>query len=317
MRQILNVFKSVKLAVTLILYIVITSILATLIPQVKEIAFYHSQYPPLLASIIIATQFHIFFRSILFLVPALFFCINLAVCAIDRLIRELRKKSKLRMGVDLVHLGILVLVVGGIISAFGRKEGFQYLGEGDEVNLPAGQVLRLETFEFRQYPDGRPKDWISVVDIEKNGEIVKDSFPIEVNRPLQVGAVKIYQASYAKEIRLTTIDDKGNEYTIHPGQFVKSGKFAFRYRHAEKEGGSATGYRIIFEKWEGHSFVEPMQLSISDKLGDFVIKGVLEMDVTGLQFVIDPGYLPVFISLILITIGLSITYIQKIGDKRI
>ncbi len=317
MRQILNAFKSVKLALVLILYMVITSILATLIPQGKEIAFYHSQYPPFLASIIVATQFHIFFRSILFLVPALFFIINLAVCAIDRLIRELRKKARLRIGVDLVHLGILVLVVGGIISAYGRKEGFQYLGEGDEINLPAGQVLRLETFEFLQYPDGRPKDWISVVDIEKNGKVVKDSFPIEVNRPLQIGSVKIYQASYAKEMRLVMVDDKEHESTLTPGHAVKSGKFAFRYRHAEKTGGSAEDYRIIFEKWEGHSFVEPMELSISDKLGDFTIKGVLEIDVTGLQFVIDPGYLPVFISLILITIGLSITYIQKIGDKRI
>jgi len=317
MRQILNIFKSVKLAVALILYIVITSILATLIPQGKEISFYTSQYSPFLASIIVATQFHIFFRSILFLVPALFFFINLAVCAIDRLIRELRKKAKLRIGVDLVHLGMLLLVVGGIISSFGRKEGFQYIAEGDELNLPAGQVLRLERFEFIQYPDGRPKDWISIVDIEKNGEVVKDSFPIEVNSPLKIGSLKIYQASYAKEMRLTMVDDKETEYTVNPGQLVKSDKFAFRYRHAEKTGAGADDYRIIFEKWEGHNFVEPVELSISDKLGDFIIKGVLEIDVTGLQFVIDPGYLPVFISLILITLGLSITYIQKIGDRRI
>ena len=317
MRQILNVFKSVKLAVALILYIAITSILATLIPQGKEISFYQSQYPPLLASVIVATQFHIFFRSILFLVPALFFFVNLAVCAIDRLIRELRKKARMRIGVDLIHLGILLLIVGGIISSTGRKEGFQYLAEGDEVNLPGGQVLRLEAFEFLQYPDGRPKDWISVVDIEKNGGLVKDSFAIEVNRPLQIGALKIYQASYAKEMRLVMVDDKENESTLAPGQFVKSGKFAFRYRHAERTGSSAASYRIIVEKWEGHNFVEPMELSVADKLGDFVIKGVLELDMTGLQFVIDPGYLPVVISLILITVGLSVTYIRKIGDKRI
>ncbi len=310
MKSILDFFKSVKLAVALIIYIAITSILATLIPQGREIGFYQSQYPPLLASIIIGTQFHVFFTSILFLIPALFFTLNLAVCAIDRVVREVRNKAKIRIGVDLVHIGILILIVGGIVS-LNREEQFQYMREGDELPLPGGQVLRLEKFEYYHYPDGRPKDWISVVDVVENGKITIDSFPIEVNKPLHVASWKIYQASFVNQLLLE--DDKNHEYTAEPGQFIMYEDFAFVYRRVRRT--DAASYRIIFEKWKGHSFVEAIELSPSDKIGDFVIKGV--QDFTGLQLVRDPGYLFVIISLVLISIGLSITYIQKIGEKTV
>ena len=311
MRNLLSFFKSVKVAVTLILYIAITSILATLIPQGREIAFYESQYPPLLARIIIGTQFHIFFQSVLFLIPALLFSLNLAVCAVDRVVRELRKKAKPRFGVDLVHLGILVLIVGGIISFNRDDRGVKYMLEGDELPLPGGQVLRLEKYEYQQYPDGRPKDWISVVDVVDNGKVTIDSFPIEVNRPLQVASWKVYQADFVNQLVLT--DDKNIEYTAEPGQFIMYDNFAFVYRYIHRTGPGS--YKIIFEKWMGHSFVERMELSISDQIGDFAIKEVREY--TGLHLVKDPGYLFVIISLILISIGLSITYIQKIGDKAL
>jgi cytochrome c biogenesis protein len=315
MKQILTFFKSVKLAVTLILYIAVTSILATIIPQGHEISFYKDQYPPLLADLIIGTQFHIFFRSILFLLPSLLFFVNLTVCAVDRLIRELTGKARLRIGVALVHLGILVLIVGGIVSFNGRKEGFRYMGEGDELTLSGDRVLRLESFEFVQYPDGRPKDWISVVDVEKSGQVLIDSFPIEVNRPLSVGSLKIYQSSYGQELRLVLIDALEQEFIVPPGQFIKSGDSVFRYSHTDRMPGTDR-YRITFEKWEGHNVTELVNRALTEKIGDYSITNVLSVDVTGLQFVVDPGYLPVVISLILITIGLSWTYIQKIGGKR-
>ena len=40
-------------------------------------------------------------------------------------------------------------------------------------------------------------------------------------------------------------------------------------------------------------------------------------NVTGLQAVVDPGYTPALIGLILAGLGLAITYLQKIGDKEI
>ena len=317
MKQILGFFKSVRLAVGLILYIAITSVLATLVPQGKEVAFYYSSYSPILAGLIVTTQFHVFFRSFLFLIPSLLFFINLSVCAADRLIREFKKKAKMRIGVDLVHLGILLLIIGGIVTFAGRREGFRYLGEGDQLNLPGDFLLRLEKYEFQQYPDGRPKDWISVVDVEKNGKVVTDSFPIEVNRPLQVGSLRIYQSSYAQEMRLAVRDAQGNDFILTPGQFIKSEKYAYRYQYAEERRAGTKDYRVVFEKWEGHNLVGPVELSLSERIGDFELKDIHAKDVTGLQFVIDPGALPIFIALIVIMVGLSITYIRKIGDEKL
>ena len=127
MKSLLKTFKSVKLAVSLISYIIVTSILATLIPQGKELAFYYSNYPSVISCLILNTQLNNFFYSFLFIVPLLLFFINLTVCMLNRLIRELKKKRKKRLGPDLIHLGLLVLIISGIITYAGRQEGFTYL----------------------------------------------------------------------------------------------------------------------------------------------------------------------------------------------
>ncbi len=68
MTRILSFFKSVRLAIVLILYLAIASILATLIPQGKDPAVYYSMYPAFVAAAVIFAQFHRFFQSFLFLV---------------------------------------------------------------------------------------------------------------------------------------------------------------------------------------------------------------------------------------------------------
>ncbi len=76
-----------------------------------------------------------------------------------------------------------------------------YLGEGDQIRLPGDYLLRLQSFEFLQYADGRPKDWISTVEVEKNGKVIIDSFPLEVNRLLKVGSLKYTRPHFPKKVK--------------------------------------------------------------------------------------------------------------------
>ena len=59
-----------------------------------------------------------------------------------------------------------------------------------------------------------------------------------------------------------------------------------------------------------------MQLKLNDKLGDFTIMHIYDEMTSGLQVVMDPGYRIVFVALIFVIAGLSLTYLQKIGDSQ-
>jgi len=192
-------FKSIKLAIILILIITGLSLLSTLIPQNMGNSYYLSHYSDFLAKIIIGLRIYRFFSSWIFLIPALIFFLNLLTCTLYRFIRELGKKDKRRFGPDLLHTGLLVLLIGGVLTFSGRMEGYVNLREGERIQLPGGYVLILEDFEFLTYENGTPKDWISTVDIMLDGKMIFDSYPIEVNKPLKVGEISIYQHSYTAE----------------------------------------------------------------------------------------------------------------------
>ena len=317
MKKLFTFLKSVRLAIVLILIITIGSLLATLVPQKKEETFYLSQYSPIISRLIITTQFHMYFQSLLFLIPAALFFLNLGVCTVDRIYREIKGKVKERIGVDLIHLGILLLIVGAIVTSFARKEGFRYMGEGDQIALPNEQILRLESYEFHRYDDGRYQDWISVVDIEENGRIIVDSYSIEVNNPLKVGKIKVYQSSFAQELQVVLEDPEGHIIHLSPGKIIQSSDSVFRLREVVADEGDVQTGKAIFEKWENHSVTAVQETSISDLIGDFRIVGFGSRELTGLQFVIDPGYLPVIIALVMIGAGLTFVYIRKIGDKSL
>ncbi|MCE1196758.1 hypothetical protein LWX53_09715, partial [bacterium] len=59
------------------------------------------------------------------------------------------------------------LVAFVVISFSSRDKGAVQLSEGEALELPGGEVLRLTA---DRYVDGRPKDWISVVSVEKDGK---------------------------------------------------------------------------------------------------------------------------------------------------
>ncbi len=116
-------FRSVRLAVVLILVIIVLSMLATLVPQGMPDEMYRARYSPAIYAVIGALGYQRFFSSALFLFPVLLFTINLGVCAADRFVTRARTHAKRRYGPDLVHIGLLVLIAGGIVTALGQSPG--------------------------------------------------------------------------------------------------------------------------------------------------------------------------------------------------
>lgn len=107
-----------------------------------------------------------------------------------------RKKTLGIFGSDIVHLGLLVILIGGIVSGFGGFRTNISISEGETVPiLDASFKLKLEKFETEYHPNGSVKDWKSTLTIieEESPRLTKT---IEVNHPLSYKGHVFYQSSY-------------------------------------------------------------------------------------------------------------------------
>jgi hypothetical protein len=209
------------------------------------------------------------------------------------------------------------LIIGAVISFTGKKEGFVYLSEGEKLQLPGEYVVTLETFEFLRYENGRPKDWISTVDVHHNGEKIIDSYPIEVNRPLRVGNMKVYQSSYSIEERLVFTTPTGEKKRLPVNHPINTDRAAYVFKGIERGPGSGEGENAVIEKWQQQQRTDVLTLEPGQRFGPgYTVQGVQERMVTGLRAKIDPGFIPVLIALVIIGFGLSLTYIQKIREME-
>jgi hypothetical protein len=147
--------------------------------------------------LVVQTGFKGFFGSVIFIIPVLVFFANLSACTVKRFIRELKKRGTHHHGPDILHIGLILLVLGGLWSYSGHQEGSVTLAPGDSVNLPDGSVMSLVDFTFERYPDGRPSDWTSIIDVKKDGKTVVDKAEVRVNKPLRYAGLTFYQASFS------------------------------------------------------------------------------------------------------------------------
>ena len=314
MNKLFQRLKSVRLAVGLISYLTIAGILATLVPQGAAPEEYRSLYPGLLADLILQTGFDRFFNSILlFILPSFLFFANLSACTVDRFLRELRKKGPHRHGPDLLHLGLMLLVVGAVLSASLHQEDYMTLVPGSRVNLPEGAVLSLVDFRFEQYPDGRPKDWTSVFNLaDRDGKLVKDKFELRVNTPLRYGGITFYQASYTPYTVLEMRGRDGRPVELYQGEEIKLGDTAYYFMTLTGDP-AAAGTRAVIRVDDGRA-PRVIRAALGEPAGELSVSSFKQELATGIQAVRDPGYTLVLPAMILVALGTALTFIQKIKE---
>jgi hypothetical protein len=264
---------SVKLAVGLIVYLAVTSIASTLVPGW-------------------GTRF---FTSVAFLVPAGAFFVNLTACSIRRFVRELRRPHRRRHGPDVLHLGLIVLMVGSVVSYVAKGTGSVTLAPGQSVNLPDGSTLTVTDFRYDRYPDGRPKDWISTLRVTGGNAEALDGFELRVNRPLRRGGYTIYQSSYDAVWRLALRDDAGAERVLYQGERTDLGGIPVLFMSVE-EGGSSTAARAVVRIGEGGE-ARVVRAAAGDLLADDTVADVSSVLATGIM-----------------AVGTAFTFLQKLRE---
>jgi cytochrome c biogenesis protein ResB len=189
------------------------------------------------------------------------------------------------------------------------------MSKGDGVSLPGGRQLSLVDFEYRSYPDGRPQAWISTVELSpapgKAGGASRRA--IEVNHPLRIGSVSIYQVGYSKTTAALFGNSKAELVRVFGGQTSElAGLGPVFFMAQEGAGPTAQGLFTV----TGADGKKAQRLSLGDSLGDWSLEDLREVEVTGLRAATDPGYPAVFAGFILIALGLGLTYIQKLKDMK-
>jgi cytochrome c biogenesis protein len=310
MGKVYKFLTSIKFALILFLFIGLFSALATLVPQGREADYYLRNYHQMVGKIILAIDFHKFFRSALFLIPSAAFFLNLSLCMIKRLYRRAKSGAPGRYGPDIIHIGIMLIIIGGTINLFERQEGFIWLDPGQEIVITGEWSLRLNSFEFQLYDDGRPKDWLSHVTVLKGGEEFRNA-TIEVNKPLSIKNLKLFQHSYSMKDTVTLTDKSGENIILKSNEGLRLPDSILVFSNVDRRGGGVGIFRELHEE-DKHTIMA----EIGDVVSGFKVTDFTKNEVTGLSIVKEPGYILIFVSLIILTFGMALTYIQKIGEKK-
>lgn len=118
-----------------------------------------------------------------------------------------RKKTSGLFGSDIVHLGLLIILAGAILSGLGG--GFRdnlSIFEGQTLDVPRADFqIRLERFETEFYANGSVKDWKSYLSVIEDGKAVLTKV-VEVNHPLSYKGIVFYQSSYGWDWENPTLE---------------------------------------------------------------------------------------------------------------
>jgi cytochrome c biogenesis protein ResB len=321
----LGFLRSIKLAVILISLLVVLAVIGGTLVQHAPDSTYFDALPDRLARLVLLFGFDRVFSSPLFLTVSGLFLINLSACTFHRLRKELRKgwkEGKSRFGPDLLHLGLIVLLIGGLITAVFRGDTTIFLAEEESVELPKDIHLTLLEFRAFSYEDNRPKDWISTVEVKREGELFLAKRDIEVNRPLRIAGYTIYQSSYG--MRTTAFfTDGSNSFRIRGGEslVLPGGRdrlffmaLAGSEEESEEEGqretpaSSLTGL-FVLEKGDEKTV---HRVSEGEKIEGYTLSRMEQDRTTGLKIARDPGYPVVLIGILVVGCGLFLTYYGKI-----
>jgi cytochrome c biogenesis protein len=262
-----------------------------------------------------------------------------------------RKKISGLFGSDIVHVGLLIILAGGIISGFTGFRRMLTIHEGRTLEVPeAGISLRLDKFQTDYYPSGAVKDWKSTLTVLENGKEVRTQ-TIEVNHPLSFQGFMFYQSQYGFdwenprfEILAQKKDDPefGDELSLgleeksllSDGQteveivsFVpdfiigEDGRVASRSAQPNNPAvlieGRQQGERI-FAAWVFSRYPDFGQMH-SDKEHEFsfLFQSLDSTQYSGIEMARDPGVNFIWAGCILLTLGLFVAFFWPPSEIRV
>ena len=245
-----------------------------------------------------------------------------------------------RLGSFVTHVGLVVTVLGGLIASLLGYSVFQWGGEGDIIEAPAGNFqVRVDAFEIETNDKGQIKDYLSTLTVMEGDDSLFTKV-IEVNNPLQFRGLNFYQSSYRPDDRnfeeavIAVRDSTGNiitmvrmkmgemaaipetPYSLVPfdfaGNFMMRGTEIFSDQRFSEFRNPATKVRLykndalIRDGW----IFNPQLAGFHPLLEEygFELVDVTQIYETGLRITWNPGATLIWIGLVAMTIGVCMTF---------
>ncbi len=104
-----------------------------------------------------------------------------------------------RLGVDVFHASLVLLLLGALVGGFFGFETFQQANKGEVFDVPnADFQVRVDDLWTESYDSGKIKDWYSKLTVIDDGQEVKTK-TIQVNDPMNYQGINFYQTSFGSD----------------------------------------------------------------------------------------------------------------------
>jgi cytochrome c biogenesis protein len=274
-------------------------------------------------------------------------------------IKETRKEAEVHLlarkkilgifGSDIVHLGLLVILIGGIISGFSGFRTNINISEGESVPvLGADFQLQLDKFETEYHPNGSVKDWKSTLTVIEN-ESPRLTKTIEVNHPLTFKGYVFYQSSYGWDWQNPTLEimaKKTSDPSSSKRAFIRLGEKVIweeenleftvlqfipdfiidrnqvRTRSLEPNNPAASievyeGEKKISSGWIFAKFPDFSRMHSEEEPDyKFELKDIQTSQYSGIQMAKDPGVNYIWVGCAFLMIGLFMAFYWPTRDIR-
>lgn len=245
-----------------------------------------------------------------------------------------------RFGIDVFHVGILILLVGGFLTATAGYRVFQVAHAGQVFSVP-GRDFKVQVDEFwsENYADTeRVMDWHSTLTVLEAGRKVLTK-TIEVNAPLYYRGVRFFQSSFGQDwenaarvsVRVETEQGKtlgtylasvGQRFAVPelgiqvevaaflPDFALTENKIAYSRSQRLNNPGVflrvfAENGQLVHRTWALSQMPE-LQKLLSEAPYRFYLEGMSAPEFTGIQINYDPGYNVAIASFVVMLLGILV-----------
>lgn len=242
-----------------------------------------------------------------------------------------------RLGAYVIHVGFLLVLLGGLLGSLAGYTGYLNLAEGqsgNQVELKDGEevrdlpfTIRCNSFSVSYYPDGSVNEYRSMLSVIRDGKTVRQA-EVLVNHPLRYEGINFFQSRYGvaavKNVTfLFSEADSGlaSPVTVNVGESAPlpggDGTFTLmdfrpRFVMAGRDLGSLAVLTINRPGKEPEiaKIVQHMEGFDRNRGGRYVISitGFDPLYYTGLMVTRDPGVWVVYSGFIFIILGCMITF---------
>lgn len=243
-----------------------------------------------------------FFHSPFFLVPGGLFALSLFTCTLNSLVTR-PFRPFLGYAHDIIHLGVLILLAGGFLTLTAARR--------EVVTLEPGESMRVrEEWEVTLVDSARTEEnWESILEIRKEGEL-EGRERLAVNDPVRLGSVRLLQQSWDNAPVLLLKGDRGERYTMSPGEGFAAGKTVIVLEEAP---GTDLGLR--FARFDSSERQGDIELTEGLRVAELTILRSERRVQSGIQIVHDPGAPVALVGSTVLILGLLLFLLRKIREE--